>query len=690
MAGSDPTASRSDLEAALIDVLFTQSPVGLHLLDSDLHVVRFNTATALARSVPPEDILGRAFTETYGLVEPDEIEALVRGVLANGVPAIDRIVRLRPQAAPEREHRFAVSVFRLQNDQGTVLGLAAAVVDVTERERARERLNLLASARDSVGRTLDVGVTCQELADTVVPDFADTAVVEVVDSAVRGDEPPLAPLSADTPLRRAAFRSCVPDAPQAHPVGHTRDVPGPTPYTEALSDLRPRVVRLGDDLPWLAADPIRARAIHASGAHTLLITPMTLRGAVLGLISLYRVGHADPYDEDDIGLALDLANHTALCIDNARRYTREHTIATALEPRLLPDRALPRTALEAAGMPLPSEGTVGWYDTIALPGARTALVVGEIAGQGIHVTAAAGQLRTVVRTLAAFDLAPDELLARLDDTATLLAAERAALPPGDPLHHEALAATCAYTIYDPLSLTCAAASAGHPAFAVTLPDGTTWAPDIPPGPHLGAVDRTPFAANTFEIPEDSVLVIASPSTVGAPPVDPRLLQSPLAGAAQPVEELRDDIVSTQLAADSGPRSAAVLLARTRGFPAECVASWQFDADLTAAATARHHVRAQLAVWNVDEETAFNTELIVSELVTNAVRHGNPPMELRLIHDRTLTCEVRDASPAAPHLRHAGTVDEGGRGLFIVAQLAQVWGTRYAADGKTIWTEQALT
>lgn len=80
---------------------------------------------------------------------------------------------------------------------------------------------------------------------------------------------------------------------------------------------------------------------------------------------------------------------------------------------------------------------------------------------------------------------------------------------------------------------------------------------------------------------------------------------------------------------------------------------------------------------------------MSELVTNAVRYGNPPLEMRMINDRALTCEVRDTSPAAPHLRHARTIDEGGRGLFIIAQLAQVWGTRYTADGKTIWTEQAL-
>lgn len=330
------------------------------------------------------------------------------------------------------------------------------------------------------------------------------------------------------------------------------------------------MVRLHADLPWLAADPTRAQAIHASGAHTLLITPMTLRGAVLGLISLYLIGEADPYDEDDIALALDLANHTALCIDNARRYTREHTIATTLERRLLPDRAVPQTALGTAGMPIPSEGAVGWYDTIALPGARTALVVGEIAGQGIHVTAAVGQLRTVVRSLAAFDLEPDELIARLDDTATLLAAERASLPSGDSLHHEVFAATCTYAIYDPLALTCTAASAGRPTFAITLPDGTTRIPDIPAGPQLGAVDRAPFAANTFAIPEGGILAMASPSTLSALPSDPELVQRSPAGADQSLEEILDAIVSRLLATDAGSRAAAVLLARPAASPANAL------------------------------------------------------------------------------------------------------------------------
>ena len=103
-----------------------------------------------------------------------------------------------------------------------------------------------------------------------------------------------------------------------------------------------------------------------------------------------------------------------------------------------------------------------------------------------------GELRTVVRSLAGLDLEPDELLARLNDTAILLAAERAALPPGDPSSQEQLTASCVYAIYDPLAQTFTYARAHHPAPVIVTPDGTpAEIPDVPPGPLLGTVDGCP-------------------------------------------------------------------------------------------------------------------------------------------------------------------------------------------------------
>ncbi|MFE3607326.1 SpoIIE family protein phosphatase [Streptomyces goshikiensis] len=701
MTQSEPNAHRNGAEAAMLNALFSQSPVGLHLLDRELRVVRVNTAAPGMRDVSPQEIVGRRFDEVYGLADADEVLALVRGVLDGGGPVVGHLVRRHGPGDPDREHFNEVSVFRLEAPSGEVLGIAMAVVEVTAREEGRAREVLLEMTREHVGRTLDVLETCQELVDVLVPRVADIAVVEVVDAVLRGDHPPLAPLPPDVPLRRAAFRSAAggtgngtgtgagADAPQAHPLGDVRALPGPTPYTQALSDLRPRAVAsLDEDLPWLAADPARARAIRAAGAHTLITAPLTVRDTVLGLISLYRTRQGEPYDEDDVSLLLQVADHTALSIDNARRYTREHTIAATVQRQLLPRRPSSHPALETTPLLLPPDSGGQWYDTIPLSGARTGLAVGGVVGRGLHAAAVMGQLRTVVRSLAAFDVEPDELLARLNDTATFLAAERATLPTADPLHRQALAARFAYAVYDPLTLTCTVAGAGSPSLVVVHADGSTEVRNVPAGSLLGSEDKTPFAATAFTVPEGSLLILCDtplPALVASGDAD-ALRRPAEQHRGRPLEDLRDDVLYA-LAGTAEPGPTALLLARTHPFPADRVGVWRLPDTPTVVATARGLVRDRLADWGVERETAHDTELIVSELVTNAVRYGSPPLELRVINDRALTCEVRDGSASTPRLRHASVADEGGRGLFIVAQLAQAWGTRYTPEGKIIWTEQ---
>lgn len=680
------------LGGAILDALFTQSPVGLHVLDTELRVVRVNTATRAMRGVAVEGLLGRHFAEAYaGLAAPDEVEAMLRGVLESGVPVRERLLPMRLVAEQGRERIRSVSVFRLQDPQGTVLGLAVTVVDVTEPEQARARLRVLSAVRERVGRTLDVIATCQELVEALVPGFADVAAVDVVDSLVRGEEAPTGPLAQDIALRRAAFRARDGLQVQAYPVGDVRGLNFLTPYAQAMSDFRPRLVPLSPDSSWL--DASRARAVRAAGAHTLIVAPLALRGTALGVLSLFRTGGSDPYDEDDVGLALDVASHTALCIDNARRFTREYTIAATVQRHQLPRHPASHSTMETAHLYVSgASGGGGWFDTIPLSGARTALVVGEVTGRGIQAATTMGQLRTVIRSLAALDLQPDELLARLNDTAAFLAEERAALPPSDPLHRQPVSASCVYTVYDPATRTCTFAQAGHTPPVIVRPDSSTEAPDSTPGPLLGSAEGPPFAATTTDLPDSSILALYTSAILPTPPAEsdgvPTLLRDVLAQPGRPLKDLRDDILRT-LRDKERPGDAVLLLARTRPFPAHSLATWLLDHDPTAAATARGHTRRTLADWNVDEDTAYAAELIVSELVTNAIRYGAPPMQLRLIKDRTLTCEVHDDSATSPRLRHARTVDEGGRGLFIVAQLAQRWGTRYTAEGKTVWSEQAL-
>ncbi|MEU7428934.1 SpoIIE family protein phosphatase [Streptomyces sp. NPDC040750] len=671
--------------AAVLEALFHQSPTGLMVLDRELRILRISVNTPVLRTAHPEEIIGRHFTEVYDLSGPGEVEAMLHGVLERGAPIRGRLVGARRKGAQGPECQFSVSVFRLEDVQGKILGVLAEIVDVTEREEVRTRLRVLGSVRERTGRTLDVVATCQELVQAVVPDFADIAVVEVVDAVVRGEEPPPSPLGRDVPLRRAAVgRSGGEEQVQAHPVGDVRSLPFPTPYAQTLADLRPRLVALGPETPWLAAVPPRAEVIRASGAHSLITTPLTLRGTVLGLLSLYRTDQADMYDQGDVTLAVAVAAHTALCIDNARRYTREHTIALTIQRHLLLPQPATGTTVETAHLHVPSDvGGGGSFDTFALSGGRTALVIGEVAGQGIHAVTTMGQIRTATHSLAALGLEPDELLARLNDTAISLAQERAALPPGDPMP---LTGSCAYAVYDPLAQTCTIALADHPPPVIAHPDGSTEIPHLPTGPPLGSTEGPPFAAATVPLTDGSVLAFYTPSLLSqSADVLPRVL----ADTDRPLQDLCDDVLY-RLGNDIRHSEVILLLARTHPFPADQVAAWPLDHHPEAVATARAHTQQQLTQWGVDEETTYTTELIVSELVTNAIRYGAPPVHLRLIKDRTLTCEVRDSNSLAPRVRHAKTVDEGGRGLSIIAQLTQNWGVRYSPlDGKTVWAEQTL-
>ncbi|MFJ7949488.1 SpoIIE family protein phosphatase [Streptomyces sp. NPDC096354] len=686
---TEPTGgTAAGIGASVLEALFTQSPIGLHIIDPELRVVRFNTAARGMRGMTPESTLGRPLAQVYPLADPAAEEAVARRVLADGVPVLDRLVRVHLAADRGAERVFSVSTFRLQDSQSAVLGLATSTVDVTDRERSHAHAAILADVRERVGRTLDVVTTCQEAADVLVPGYADVLVVEVVDEVVRGEDPPIGPLSRDVPLRRAAFRSRV--AQPVHPVGDVRTAPYESPFGRALSDLRPRLVELSADSAWLAVDPPRAEAIRAAGAHSLIIAPLTLRGTVLGLMSLYRCGQSELYTKDDIGLALELAAHTALCIDNARRFTRERTIAATTQRRLMPQSPGPRTAVDTAWLHLPADLGASWFDTICLPGARTALVTGNATGHGISAATTMGQLRTAIHALAALDLEPDELLARLHDTTCRLAEERAALPPADPIRQETLTASCIYGIYDPITRTCTIARAGHPAPIIVHPDGMTSVCDIPAGPPLGSAENLPIAPTRLELAEGSILAFYTasllPETETEAEADPGLLLSTLGRSHRPLQSLCDDVVYA-LGTDPPRGDAALLLSRTSGIAPDHVATWRLTPDTTAPGEARALARRQLAQWKLDEETAFTTELIVSELATNAVRYGTPPLQLRLIMERTLTCEMTDAGSSAPHLRHARLVDERGRGLFIVSQLAHQWGTRYNETGKTIWTEQ---
>ncbi|MGV9351346.1 SpoIIE family protein phosphatase [Streptomyces spiralis] len=677
--GQGNGATARDL--AILRTLFLHSPIDLYILDADLRIGRSGSGAPEALPGTDGALAGQNFPEALGLVHPESEHAVARRVLMTGEPALRRVVRAAPRNGTGRSMHYSLSYVRLEGADGAVLGLVASAVDVTEQERALHRVRLLEDVRTTVGERLEVTSVCQELVDAVVPAFTGIAVVEVIEDVIRGEEPPLAPVDQDMPLRRAAFKGLV----SAHTVGEVRRLPEGTPFSLVLNDLRPRLITVTRDSPWLSADPARASAIAQSDAHSLIVTPLTVRGQALGVVSFYRHREEAPFDKDDIALASDLCAHAALCIDNARRFTRERTIAATVKRRLLPQRSSAPSTLDVASLHIPGPGGGGaWFDVIEMAGGRTALVFGDVGGRGIATATTMGQLRTVIHALAALDLEPNELMARLSDTAMQLASERAALPAGDPLNREPLTAGCLIAVYDSVDHTCTLVRAGLSEPYLVRPEGDAEAVSAPGGPILAGTDHAPFPATEFPLPAGSILAVGNEDLLES---EPRLRAVLRQGTALPLDEVSDMLAYALR--DRHETEKLLLLARAKGLPADHVLTVPLAEDLAAVPDVRAAVRGQLAEWDIGADDAFTTELIASELVANAIRYGAPPYRLRLILDERLTCEVRDAGDSAPHLKHARTIDEGGRGLFIVASVADGWGIRYHAQGKTVWARQGI-
>jgi anti-sigma regulatory factor (Ser/Thr protein kinase) len=379
-------------------------------------------------------------------------------------------------------------------------------------------------------------------------------------------------------------------------------------------------------------------------------------------------------------------------LDNARQYVREHTTALALQRNLLPHRLRGGRAVDAASRYLPADVDSGvggdWFDVIPLSGARVALVVGDVVGHGLHAAAAMGRLRTAVHTLADMELPPAELLAHLDDTVQRLAEEDADAPDQSPA---AVGATCLYAVYDPVTGKCTMARAGHPPPAVIDPQGQVSFPDLPTGTPLGLGLGIPFEAVELELPEGSLLALYTDGLIETRDHDIDVGMRRLASAlAQPAGSLEDlCTLATQAFPGQAPSDdVTLLLVRTRCLAPTRVASWALPGDQTAVRDARRLVARQLTDWG-QEGLEDSTKLIVSELVTNAVRNSTGPILLRLIQHDALTCEVFDTNAGCPRPRRPRTADESGRGLFLIAQLSRRWGTRRVSGGKVVWAEEDL-
>ncbi|MFB6437090.1 SpoIIE family protein phosphatase [Streptomyces sp. NPDC056411] len=504
IATDEAVLRRVERDVALSTRLVSQSPIGLGVLDTELRYLAVNPALERMNGVPAAEHLGRSVREVLPFLDVPAIESALRQVLASGDPLLDADVVGRTPADPDHDHAWSVSYYRLEDPGGRVLGVAALVIDTTDRHRAdevaaraRNRLALIADGSARIGTTLEVERTARELAEVAVPQLADVAAVDVLD-AVLGDRRPTVPSDRPALFRALAVQAAYPTEAirAADPVGHLSRYGADRLVTECVRTGRPILVRhVGEgDLLRIARDPEAAALLARAGIHTFLTTPLIARGEVLGALGLTRARNPEPFDEDDLTLAGELADRAAVCIDNARLYQSLRNTAVTLQRSLLPDRPPQQPGLEIATRYQPAGTTseVGgdWFDVIALMGDKTALVVGDVMGSGIDAATTMGRLRTATSTLADLDIPPTDVLRHIDKITAGLQQY----------------ATCAYTVYDPHEAACRIAVAGHLPPVLIRTGRPPELLDLPTGVPLG-VGGVPFEDTTFELRPGDQLVL---------------------------------------------------------------------------------------------------------------------------------------------------------------------------------------
>ncbi|MDH6124730.1 serine/threonine-protein phosphatase [Kitasatospora sp. GP82] len=562
-------------------------------------------------------------------------------------------------------------------DEGASADQAAQYREAAQRSA---RLAFAHDAMSKIGTTLDLDQTIKELSEVAVPLFADFASIHLHDRVTALEDSSSHIPKGSVVLRRVA----VAHEGDRHRwdslrTGDAFVYLADTPMTQFLTVGEPILIPQVTEeslrqLPEQLDTPATRQLLLDS---SLLVLPLAARGAVLGFLALVRGPDRHAFDSTDMTAARELAARAALCVDNARLYTREVRAATALQRSMLPN-ALPQLpGVEIAYRYLPGSDAaqVGgdWFDAIPLPGRRVALVVGDVMGHGLRSAAVMGQLRTAVQTLADLDLPPAQLLTHLDHLTQRL---------GD-----AHLATCLYCVYDPVGRSCTIANAGHVPPVLVHPDGRSELLELPSGVPIG-VGGVAFDSVELPVADGSLLVLCTDGLVETRNQDIEVglaaLQRSLVSLAPSLDENCEALLRGQQA-DDRRDDIALLMARFHGIPPGNVATWTFPAQAAQVRSARALVRETLVAWGLHELSDV-TQLLVSELITNAVRHSSGPVGLRLVRTDVLLCEVTDDHPAPPALARPSDTDEHGRGIRLVNQLSSQWGCIRRAARKTVWFE----
>ena len=668
-------------------------------------------------------------------------ENVLRGWPWEGTFASQRMdgsrVFVRAQAAPLRE------------GGGEITGIVIMAREATRRggQRASDRIGLLERIGERLSSSLELGVTLRQVAETLVPQFADHCFIDL--------------LQGDSLIRRAQLhaRGWMPEPGTWAQVGQAIKYPKGHFCEQAMSQLDTVVVADLGDVGYPEAVSPSAESLRAGrsvGLTSVIAAPLIVRGQLLGVMSLALSMLTDRderhYGADDREFLSAIASRVAVAIDNSLLFEEERRTALAFQTSLLPKtppfvdgldvayKYVPAKPLETHGQGIQTQVGGDWYDIIPLSAGRVGIVIGDVEGRGARAAAVMGQLRAALRAFAQDDKSPAEILRRLDDwvrTLDLPTPDGAAFSAPDPP-----TVSCTYLVYDAWSRTLSFSNAGHVPPLIVRGHDVSQLEISDRGVLLGVRGKGVPGLPTYReemryLAPGSTLVFYTDGLVdrrqradGSVYTDGEVqdmlrqaVRGAVSGTVQQVAEAAEHAVPGEIDDDM-----AVVVVRTSEAD---LASWegQFPAEPVRVSEARRLAQETFLGWGMDIEQAELACLLVSEVVTNVVLHaaatptprhefvleGAGPGPLGILGDWELSpydeafgaapgkdftlrlrrgqesiwVEVLDSDLRLPRIRSAGESDEGGRGLYLVDQLATRWGSRPTKDGKAVWFEMPI-
>ncbi len=544
------------------------------------------------------------------------------------------------------------------------------VAEALEARQSSARIEVLARATAALATATEPDAALAAMAGAAVPDLAELCAVWLVEPGERGEEEPSLRHIATAGVDGAAGAMVLP-------------VEG-GPIDRVLASAEPRLQTVTGSTA-LFDGPGGTAAVVLPGAHSLLLVPLQVDGATVGVLAMAAGPERAPYDGADVLVAVELAARGAAAVRHLRLFSTSQQTALTLQRSLLPARQVELEELEVAARYVPgtADTEVGgdWYDVVELGAGRVGLVIGDVMGRGVRAAAVMGQLRSAVRAYARQDLPPGEVLELLDGLV------------GDL--DEAQLVTCGYGVYDPGQQELTLAVAGHPPPVLRSPDGTAALVGVDPGTPLG-VGGGVFPETTVALPTGAVLALCTDGLVESrhEGVDDGLarLTGLLADhGAEGLEGLADTLLTRMGRASGHDDDIALLLVRVPTQSGVRTAQLALATDLSSIAEARAATHATLTGWEVPPDVTDGLVLLLSEVATNALLYGRPPVEVMLRRTaHKVVLEVRDRGWTYPRRRLASADDEGGRGLELVGALATRWGVRTLSRGKAIWMEVDLS